>query len=166
MIKLSLIMAFIFSFLAFARADEGSGKLRFAASLCALGGTDQQTSCLQQAERMRLSEMSFFRIAADLCPLASQRGRIVLRCLNKANERFGLSIRFCNQQQTYRTRVECVRAVFTQADNQIAISEELPPRGSLRPRDDLGRDDSLRGDLPKAKESPAVPSPAPGAVSE
>lgn len=160
MIKLSLIMAFIFSFLAFARADEGAGKLRFAASLCALGSTDQQTSCLQQAERMRLSEMSFFRIAADLCPLASQRGRIVLRCLNKANERFGLSIRFCNQQQTYHTRVECVRAVFTQADNEIVLSQGQLNATQLRSSRSPQRDDSSRGGSEKSSgQEDSVTSP-------
>ena len=165
MVKLSIAMAFFFSFVAFARADDSAHKLSFGLTLCQQGHADNYQSCANEVNQRNLGDVSFYRLASDVCPVAGGRsGQLILRCLNKANERFGLSIRFCNNQQTYRRRVHCVQTVFTQADNQRMMAQQQlgqPLNGKGTP----SRDDSSRDSVDKASNPAPVPAEAtPGAA--
>lgn len=157
MVKLSIFLAFLFGFFAFARAGEQENKLAFGEMLCQQGHADQYQRCHEKLQQSGLTQLSYFRLTSELCPVAGgNSGQLALRCFNSANQHLKLNIRVCNSEKTYRARVLCVKTIVTQADNLVQQEALTSPKGRLK----TSHDNSQRVPVEKSADSDIQKSPS------
>lgn len=155
MLKLSIIIGIFFSLLAFAKANDDVDKIDFGMALCRQGQPETYAICHSTLTDQYLKNTSYFRLATDICPAAGGNdGRLIIRCFNKANERFQLRISSCNSEKSYRRRVNCIKAIVTQAENE-RLQNEINRARTVGGRKYPSRDNSLRSPVDKV---PARPS--------
>lgn len=161
------MIGIFFSLLAFAKANDDVDKIDFGMALCRQGRPETYAICSSTLTDQYLSNVSFFRMATDICPAAGgNNGRLIIRCFNKANERFQLRISSCNSEQAYRNRVNCIKTIITQADNQ-RLQDEINRARSMIGRRNPSRDNSLRNPLDKSQPQPlenTIPASAAGDI--